>query len=118
MNDISGALLLTADARIEVISLPASNSLPTMRTALGCDMVDVLRLSDHLDMWFDDEYLYNHAGQPNTLATEIARRFQPGASTILGPVLLTGIDQSTGETLPLTVDRLRMLLSAVLGSVS
>jgi hypothetical protein len=70
--------------------------------AIGCQRVDVVRLTDQLDMWIDDEGLYNSAINP--LATRLAHHFQsdiPSAyrQPYFGTTVFLGINQNTGETL-------------------
>jgi len=65
----------------------------------------VVRLTDQLDMWIDDDGLYN--SQPNPLATKLAHHFQPDIplpyrQPYFGTAVLLGIDQDTGDTLSMT----------------
>ncbi|HEY9440136.1 MAG TPA: DUF3846 domain-containing protein [Streptomyces sp.] len=77
-----GALLLTSDAQIVEIDLPADtgNRLAVMYAVMRCTAVNVVALTDQLDMWIDDEGLYNHPVNP--WATALARRYgSPGRPT-------------------------------------
>lgn len=53
--------------------------LASLYAVIGCDAVEVSRLADQLDVWIDDEGLYN--AQANPLATKLAHHF----STISHP---------------------------------
>lgn len=113
MGTTPGALLLTEDWQIAEISLPASTQdrLVVMRAVLRCDRVDVVALTTELDMWIDDEGLYNHP--VNAPATFLARRYGFTWQPYHGPVLLTGGADADGDTLPLTRDKLMALLAAI-----
>ncbi|MCT2591136.1 DUF3846 domain-containing protein [Streptomyces sp. N2-109] len=109
------ALLLASDGGLQVIDLPASSDdhLIVMRAVLRCQRVDLVALTSHLDMWVDDEFLYNYPDEINPFATLLARRYGFTHQPYHGPVLLTGGADQDGETLPLTLDRARALLAAL-----
>lgn len=48
--------------------------LHSLYAALGCQWVDVIRLTDDIDAWLDDEGRVNGA-EPNTTATNLFRAF-------------------------------------------
>ncbi|MFJ6354804.1 DUF3846 domain-containing protein [Streptomyces sp. NPDC092046] len=74
-----------------------------MYSVMRCDQVDVVALTDQVDMWLDDNGLYT---QPvNPMATLLARRFGWTYQNYHGPVLLTGGADEEGETLPLDKDK-------------
>ena len=60
--------------------------LAGLYAVIGCDAVEVSRLADQLDVWIDDEGLYN--AQANPLATKLAHHFStishPNTSRALG----------------------------------
>jgi hypothetical protein len=107
------AILITPNADIVEIDLPHSSTerLTVMRAILRCDRVDVVALTTRLDMWIDDEGLYNHPVNPlaSALAVRHGFNFQP----YHGPVLLTGGPDADGDTLPLTLDKVRALLTSL-----
>ncbi|MFI6658051.1 DUF3846 domain-containing protein [Streptomyces sp. NPDC050523] len=106
------ALLITPEADIVPIDLPeGDNRLIVMRAVLRCDRVDVVALTDQLDMWLDDEGLYNHP--VNKLATLLAIRFGFTHQQYHGPVLLTGGADTDGDTVPLTKDKAVALLTSI-----
>jgi hypothetical protein len=116
MMKVPGALLLTEDWQIVEINLPGNeHQLAVMYAVLRCRAVDVVALTSQLDMWIDDEGLYNHG--VNEAATLMARRYGFTWQAYHGPVLLTGGADENGDTVPLTRDKLRALLAA-LGDVA
>jgi hypothetical protein len=111
MTTAPTALLLTGDGAIAEINLPTTNQLTVMQAVLRCDRVDVVALTTRMDMWIDDEGIYNH--EINVPATLLARRYGFCYQAYHGPVLLTGGADAEGDTLPLTPERLRALLTAL-----
>lgn len=107
------ALLITPEMDLVPIDLPAGSSarLTVMRAVIRCERVDVVALTTRMDMWIDDEGVYNHPA--NKLATLLARRFGFTFQTYHGPVLLTGGADADGNTLPLTKDGLLSLLTSL-----
>lgn len=108
-----GAILLTPDGDLVEIQLPAAgrDRLTVMRAVIRCQLVDVVALTDRIDMWIDEEGLYNHPVNP--AATMLARRFGFTWQPYHGPVLITGGADEQGDTLPLNRDKLRALLTAL-----
>jgi hypothetical protein len=108
---LATAVLLTPEANIVPITLPVDGDdrLKVMRAVIRCDLVDVVALTSRLDMWLDDEGLYNHP--VNKLATALAARHGFAWQPYHGPVLLTGGADDEGETLPLSVEQVRALLT-------
>lgn len=113
MTRTPDALLITPGADIVPVNLPADSDarLTVMRAVIRCDMVDVVGLTSQLDMWLDDEGLYNHP--VNKLATALAIRFGFTRQDYHGPVLLTGGADAEGETVPLSKDKLVALLTSI-----
>lgn len=113
MNSTPGALLLTPEFDIVPIDLPADSEsrLIVMRSVMRCERVDVVALTNQVDMWLDDEGLYNHP--VNKLATFLAVRFGFTFQDYHGPVLLTGGADADGDTLPLSKDKLLGLLTSL-----
>ncbi|MFD9047754.1 DUF3846 domain-containing protein [Streptomyces zaomyceticus] len=107
------ALLITPKGEITLVELPADTGerLTAMYSLMRCDSVDVVALTNRLDMWLDDEGLFR---QPvNRLATLVARRFGWTYQSYHGAVLLTGGANEEGETLPLSEDKTRALLASL-----
>ncbi|MFE1230285.1 DUF3846 domain-containing protein [Streptomyces sp. NPDC058745] len=107
------ALLITPEANVVPVDLPSTSRerLTAMYSVLRCSYVDVVRLTTQLDMWLDDEGLYNHP--VNEAATMLAARFGWTHQAYHGPVLLTGGADEEGNTLPLDTDKARALLTAL-----
>ncbi|TDU67823.1 DUF3846 domain-containing protein [Streptomyces sp. KS 21] len=113
MTFTPSALLITPDAEVIPVDLPADSGdrLTAMYSLMRCDQVDVVALTDQLDMWLDDNGLYT---QPvNPIATLLARRFGRTYQDYHGPVLLTGGADEEGETLPLNKDKVLALLTSL-----
>lgn len=80
--------------------------------SLNCDCVDVVRLTDKLDMWVDDNGMINGC-QINVPATLLARRLGAGIDILAGPALVCGIDLDTGESRELTGDQLTFVANSL-----
>lgn len=115
-TDANTAVLLTPQGDIVQIDLPADGGdrLTVMYSVMRCRNVDVVALTDRLDMWLDDEGLYNHPVNP--LATYLAVRHGFTWQKYHGPVLVTGGADADGDTLPLTADQVRALLTSLPGT--
>ncbi|TQK49858.1 uncharacterized protein DUF3846 [Streptomyces sp. SLBN-118] len=113
MTHTPGALLITPEADIIPVNLPADTvgRLVVMRSVIRCERVDVVALTDQVDMWVDDEGLFNHP--VNKLATLLAVRFGFTWREYHGPVLLTGGADAEGETVPLSKDKILALLTSL-----
>jgi hypothetical protein len=104
------AIVLHPDGNIEEINLPADTreNLAAMYKAIGCSLVDVVRLTTTLDMWLDDEGMYT---QPvNLPATALARKHGYVWQPYHGTVVLCGVDED-GNSIDLTGDQMRGLLA-------
>ena len=53
----ANSLLIHPDGTTAGVYLPEGEQrhLDTMRKAIDCNYVDVVRLTQHMDMWLDDE---------------------------------------------------------------
>ena len=118
MTSTPGALLITPDGDLLDINLPTTSSerLTVMYSVIRCTTVDVVALTSRMDMWIDDEGIYNHPVNP--LATLLARRFGFTWQPYHGPVLITGGADADGDTVPLDRDKLLALLTALNDTVS
>ncbi|MFY9805640.1 MAG: DUF3846 domain-containing protein [Pseudonocardiaceae bacterium] len=123
-RDVVTGLRITVDGSMHKVEMPKNAILTGLYAAIGCTAVDVVRVADQLDMWIDDEGLYN--SQANPLATTLAHHFQRDIppryrQPYFGTAVLLGIDQATGETLGmlgaagLTAAELTQLHSALNG---
>ena len=104
------AIVIDVDGTARRIILPEQDRLRAMYAALRCELVDVVAMTDKLDMWLDDEGMYN---QPvNPYATELARRFGFVFQHYYGPVLLCG-STPDGDSTNLTTDQANAALAQV-----
>jgi len=90
--DYLDAMLITTVGYLYSIRLPADShrELAALYAVIGCDTVDVVRLTERLDMYLDDEGLIN--GQPiNPIATILARHFGRTTQPYAGPAVLTSL---------------------------
>ncbi|WP_189103422.1 DUF3846 domain-containing protein [Streptomyces kronopolitis] len=107
------ALLITPEADFVQLDLPADSKIQqaVKRAVMRCDRYDVVALTNTLDMWIDDEGLYNHP--VNKVATAFAARFGFIWQNYHGPVLLTGGADVDGGTVPLTKDQVLAFLATL-----
>jgi hypothetical protein len=101
-RDVVTGLRITVDGSMQKMEMPKNAILAGLHAAIGCDAVDAVRLADQLDMWIDDEGLYNSTANP--LATKLAHHFQRDIpfryrQPYFGTAVFLGIYQNTGETL-------------------
>jgi hypothetical protein len=104
------ALRIGIDGDVTEIELPATGTLAVTAKACEARLVDVVRLTSQLDMWIDDEGLYNHP--VNLVASLLAQRFGRIYQAYHGPVLVTGFNEA-GDTVNLTEDQLVGVLRAL-----
>jgi hypothetical protein len=95
-------LRITVDGSVQKVEIPTTAILAGLYAAIGCQRLDVVRLTNQLDMWIDDEGLYN--SDINPLATRLAHHFQsdiPPAyrQPYFGTTVFLGINQNTGDIL-------------------
>lgn len=109
MTDSTTALLLQPDGAVHKIIMPAHDHLHAMYAAIGCQRVDCLSLTSHLDLWFDDEYLYSQ-DQPNLAARYLARMYTGTPHPIQGPAIVASVN-TAGDTISHTPDRIAAVVS-------
>ena len=67
------AARLAPDGALRVVPLPADGELlPALYEAIGCRLVEAVRLSGSLTMWLDEEGMYADPAVVNVPATRIA----------------------------------------------
>lgn len=99
-------LRIQVDGAIDKVEIPKVNGtlLHGLYAAIGCQLVECVRLTDTVDMWIDEEGLYT--ARPNRVATAVAHHFQQDVppqwrQTYHGTVVFLGISQATGVSLSL-----------------
>lgn len=105
----TSALVIHPDGNLYEVNLkPGRTHLELMREHLDCRLVDVVALTDTLDMWIDDEGLDS---QPvNPLATLLARHHGFTWQPYHGPVLLCSTDDE-GGSVDLDINQIQALLT-------
>jgi Domain of unknown function (DUF3846) len=109
---MGAALVIHPDGNVVEVNLNAgADHLTLMREHLDCQLVDCVSLTQHLDMWIDDEGLFT---QPvNPAASLLARRYGITWQDFHGPVLLCGVN-ADGDSIDLTDDQVRGVLTHLL----
>ncbi|GAA5021667.1 DUF3846 domain-containing protein [Actinopolymorpha pittospori] len=105
------AIVIETDGRVGAVALPDHDRLKTMYAVLHCHNVDVVSLTSKIDMWLDDEGMYNHPVNP--YATELARRYGLTHQPYFGPALLCGVTRD-GDTINLTHDQAKAALTLII----
>lgn len=101
---------VTPRAEIEsVVVNVTESSLAGMQEQIGCNLVDVVRLDDGVDMWIDDEGLYRSG--PNPVATVMAPMLGYATQRYHGTALFLAIDEE-GATRSLSPEQHRRVLAA------
>lgn len=70
------AAKVTPDGAVERLELDADNVLTGLYAAIGCRNVDVVGLTDELDMWIDDEGLFVDEPAINHAACGLVRQLR------------------------------------------
>jgi hypothetical protein len=107
---MSCALVLHPGGSVTDLTLPSTSHdrLALMYNTIGCQAVDVVRLTSQVDMWVDDEGLFT---QPvNPVATTLARHYGYTWQPYHGPAILAGFDED-GNTTNLSRDQVVALLT-------
>lgn len=111
---------------VGLLSLPESNDLTEVAVkqengstltelyrVLDCRTVDVIRLTDSIDLWVDDEALLVADPVPNRLLSMMMIAFgRGGEDHIMGRGLFLSADESTGATLSLNEKQLGIVTNA------
>ena len=105
---MSKSLVVHPTGSVEEVTLVQGMELELMYAWLGCGTVDVVTLTDQLDMWLDDEGMFR---QPvNPLATQLAKQYGYGFQDYYGSALLC-THNADGESRDLTDDQLAAVRS-------
>lgn len=112
------------EKRVELVDVEADEGhkagyvthLSAMYRLIGCRFVDVVRLPEHLDVWFDDE---PYDKPDNILASLVIETIgnRSLARPLRGNVLFLGVNPQSGEAVSLT-DRHNGMLSLALGIIA
>lgn len=97
------------DGRVLDGPLPGTTTMDGLYAALVCRAFDVVRLTDGIDMWVDDEGAIN--GSDVNLAASLNRRGHPGA-VLFGAAVLAGGNED-GDTVGLTDEQAAAVTRAV-----
>jgi hypothetical protein len=108
------ALVITPEGEVSTRQMPDNegDTLTFLRTHIACDYIDLARLTTTLDMWLDDEGMFNRP--VNLLATVLAQAYGLTSQNYYGTAVITGHDGP--DTKGLTDDQVRILL-AQLGDI-
>lgn len=84
--------------------------LPQLQQGVGGGLVDVVHLTDDVNMWVNEEGLWLFG--VNDVATSVARHFGFTHQPYYGPVVFTGGIDTEGATLPLSPDTASEVVAA------
>ncbi|HLT11531.1 MAG TPA: DUF3846 domain-containing protein [Micromonosporaceae bacterium] len=100
----AAALIVHPDGRVDEVDLASTPStLKLFYEQLECTDVDVVRLTDSVDMWLDGEGLITGRAL-NVAATLLARLYGLTHQGYVGPCLLCRVDDD-GDSVNLTADQ-------------
>jgi len=105
------SIIVRPDGTVEDIPLTSGDSLSQMRHHIGCSFVDVVALTDKIDMWIDDDGIFTQ--KVNPAATLLARYYGFTYQPYYGPVILCSVTPE-GDSVNLTADQVRGLLVTLL----
>jgi hypothetical protein len=106
------AAVLTGDFTLTAATLTSGALLADLYRLIGCDTVDLITLDEGLDMWLDDEGLYNNE-TPNPAATMVAHLYGFTRQPYYGVVVFTGGVDEDGNALPLSDQTMRRLAELI-----
>lgn len=102
---------MRADGTASAIQRPAhQDTLRWLYEQIGCHTVDVVQLTEALDMWLDDEGMLTADPQINWQATAVAGGFGQLAQALYGNAVLLGGCDDEGNTLPLPEDKVNEIM--------
>lgn len=110
------ALLLRTDGTFCLIDWPAEGHLRLLYTAIDCDRVDAVRVTQKLTMWVDDEGMVNDS-PANLSATHLYAHHHEPHQAYYGNAVFTGGADRHGNTLGLTPDQILELVEQHLTSI-
>lgn len=101
MSTVTG-LRISTDGDVTEVELGSrdGSTLHALYREIGCDLVDVVALTTHVDMWVDDEGMLRQ--EVNWVATALAYQYGSMTQKFFGNVVLTGGCDAGGATESLT----------------
>ena len=113
MTLVTGLLLKDDDVELWDVELRRENGylLNSMYDLLGCRSVDVIRLTDSIDLWVDDEGMLVSEPKVNTVLMNITYAFGHGYQPLFGSGLFLSTNED-GETVSLTPEQVVVVRNA------
>ena len=110
----NGLLLKPDDSQLWGVELRQDNgsTLNSLYHYLDCRAVDVIRLTDSIDLWVDDEAMLVSEPQVNTVLTNITIAFGHYFQPIHGAGLFLSGNDKTGATETLTPEQVSIIRNA------
>lgn len=108
-------LVLTPEGEVADADLPPGDVLWALNSVLGSRYVDVVRLTDRIDMWLDDEGLCVDGAQVNVPAGVVAAAYGFIYQPYAGRVLFAEHDDE-GNTVSLSPEARSVILDLLLGA--
>lgn len=105
------ALIVKSEAdfhKYEIVEFDETNSLEVMQEAVG-GLIDLVRLSDDLDLWVNDEGLLMQLPL-NYFAMKVYTHTFHTKGLIVGDVIFTGGSDDEGNSLGLTDEQINRLI--------
>lgn len=103
---MAAGLLIDTDGTVTAVDVPATK----IASHLGCRTIDVVALTDRLDLWLDDEGLFTQEFNP--VATALARRYGFVWQPYHGRALLC-TTTNEGDSCNLTTEQLHAVLATL-----
>ncbi len=101
---MGAALLIQPDGELTDVSVAGTAT----NVLLNCRVATVAALTTRIDMWTNDEALYE--GSFNPIATALAHQFGFAGQRYHGPALLCGVNEQ-GDSVDLDIAQVRALLT-------
>lgn len=110
-------VLIPFHGEIEVVELGgdvATDLMPALHQAIGCDSLETLRLTRHWDGWIDANI---GLVRINTRATRLAWAFSAieRSRLLCGTIVITGADRDGATSVDLTDEQIEGILRRVSG---
>ena len=100
------AMKITTTGDITTVNISEDNVLKDLYREIGCSMVEVVRISEGVDLWCDEEgRLVNKDVNPSATAIAVQKLDESGRGllgSIVGDVIIMGINEETGESIGLS----------------